>query len=339
MNNFEGKTVDIETEKYIKYAKRIIPIVLILIFAIVLLLNSVYVIENKENGVVLRFGTVSEEVTQAGLHFKIPFIDTVEKVDVKTVYTMEYGYSVVQEATTYSEAVYATNLEEATVIVDGANNNASIALIEVIIQYKKSRPVDYLFKVDDPEGTLRLALEDVIRTSVQSFTLDEAKTEKERIDETILPALQKRMDDYESGIEITSVKTQNVSFLDNVEAAYQEKENANQYKNSKQEDAERYYNTIIPQANAEAIQLVEEANSYKAQVIANANAGVAEFNALYTEYLNNPAILKEKYYIESMGEFLVNNNVVIDATNDGDIYKFYNFDENDVVKQEITENE
>ena len=220
--------------------------------------------------------------------------------------------------------------------MDAANNNASIALIELIIQYKIADPVDFLFRVDDVTGTLRLALEDVIRTSVQGYTLDQAKTQKELIDQDILPALQKKMDDYSSGIEIVLVGTQNVQFLPNVEGAYQQKENANQYKNGKVEDAQRYYNTVIPQAQAEAKQLEEEAYAYRAQTIANANAAVAEFNALYDEYLNNPGILKEKYYIESMTWFLQHNTIVVDSTSNGEIYKFYNFDQNEVVKEALT---
>ncbi len=81
--------------------------------------------------------------------------------------------------------------------------------------------------------------------------------------------------------------------------------------NGKREDAEKYNNTVIPQAQAEATKLVEDAYAYRAEVVANANAGVAEFNALYREYINNPDILKERYYIDSMTAFLSNNKIVV----------------------------
>jgi membrane protease subunit HflK len=334
-NNPEDKVIDIDVNKVEKKLLKIVPKIVIGLFLLVILVNSIYILDSKENAVVLRFGKITATVTEAGPHFKIPLVDRVRKVNVKNIYNMEYGYRTQTQGSETSEAVYADNAEEATVIVDGANNNASIALIEVIIKYKIADPAQFLFNVDDVEGTLRLALEDSIRTSMQSFTLDEAKTKKELIDVAVKPLLQKKMTDYESGIEIVQVGTQNVQFLPSVETAYQQKENANQYKNGKQEDAERYYNTVIPQAQGEAKQLVEQANAYKAQTIAEARASVAEFNALYEEYKNNPQILKEKYYIEAMTQFLKNNTIVIDTTQDGDIYKFYNFSDNNMVKEQI----
>lgn len=336
-NNEKDNVIDIDMKKMQKNIFRIVPIAVIIIVLVFAGLNSFYMLEDKESGVVLRFGRVHDVITTPGLNFKAPFIDTVEKVDVSSIYSMEYGYRTQRAGTTQQEAQYTDNDDEAQVIVDGANNNASIAKIELIIQYKVSDPVDYKFKVDDVEGTLRLALEDSVRTAVQSLTLDEAKTQKEIIDEAVLPALQKKMDDYEAGLEIILVATQNVQFLPSVEDAYQQKENANQYKNGKKEDAEKYDNTVIPQAQAEAKSLVESATAYKAETIAEANAGVAQFNALYDEYLNNPEILMERYYIEAMTVFLENNKVVIDGTGDEGIYKFYNLDDS-AIKENIINN-
>lgn len=327
--------IDINLEKIKGSARKIFAIAVTVIIALILLLNSFYVLENKENAVILRFGKISSVVTDAGLHFKIPLIEQVEKVDVQSVYSMEYGFRTAKKGTEYSQPVYEDYKEEATVIVDASNNNASIVLISIIVEYKKADAEKYLFNVDDVEGTLRLALEDVVRTTLQSFTLDDAKNRKEDIGKNIKPLLQKKMDDYDSGVLITSARTQNVEFLPNVENAYQQKENANQYKNSKQEEADKYLNTVIPQAEAEAAKLREEASGYKAERLANARAAVAEFNALYEEYKNNPNVLKEKYYIEAMSVFLKNNKVVVDLSANGDIYKFYNFDENNLVKEQI----
>ncbi len=327
-------TIDVDFEKMKKGVRRILSLVLIPLVLVVLGLNAFFILENKENGVVLRFGQLQEVVTKPGVNFKLPFIDTVTKVDVRTIYNMEYGFRTRDKNEYQSIASYEDQDAEAKVIVDGANNNASIALIELIIQYRIKDPVNFLYKVDDVTGTLNLALEDIVRTSLQSFTLDEAKTQKELIDESIKPRLQKKIDDYEIGIEIVLVGTQNVQFLPSVEEAYQQKENANQYKNGKKEDAEKYYNTIIPKAEAEARRLIEDANAYKAQVIAEANAGVAQFNALYAEYLQNPDIVRERYYIEAMTSFFQNNQVVISSSDDENIHKFYNFSEN-AVKNDV----
>ena len=332
----DDNVIDIDVEKIKKRTFTIIPIVFIVILAVILSTGSFYTLDSAENGVVLRLGKVSKIETQAGLHFKVPLIDSVRKVNVETYYNMEYGFRTQQQGTEYSAPVYGDVDDEAIVIIDGANNNASIAKIELIIQYKVDDPEAYLFKVDDVEGTLRLALEDVVRSSIQAFSVDEVKSKKEALDDIILPALQKKLDDYDTGLRIVLVGTQNVQFLDSVETAYQEKENANQYKNGKIEDGQKYENTVVPQAEAEAISIIEDANAYAATVKAEAKADVAQFLALYEEYKNNPEILRERYYLEAMGTFLIQNDIVIDLSDNDDIYKFYNMEQNNnAVKESI----
>ncbi len=322
-NDQDENVIDIDVNKLRNKTVRIVPIVVIILLLAYLVTSSVYTLDTKENGVIVRLGKFDQVVSTAGIHFKVPFVDRVYKVDVEKIYNMEYGYRTQQQGTEYSEPVYSDVDEEATVIVDGANNNASIALIELIIQYKISDPVDYLFKVDDVQGTLRLALEDVIRSSVQSFTLDEVKTKKDAIDQEILPVLQRKIDEYNTGLEIVLVGTQNIQFLPSVEEAYQQKENANQYKNGKIEEGERYENEVVPQAQAEARAIVENANAYSATVKADAKAEVAQFLAVYEEYKNSPEILREQYYLEAMREFVTNNEIVIDLTENQSFLKFY----------------
>lgn len=323
-NKDDDNVIDIDIQKLKNKGGKFIPIIVLLILAALLVMNSFYMLDAKEDGVVIRLGRYHETVEEAGLHFKMPLVDQVKKVNVQTVYNMEYGYRTVQQGNEYSEPVYQEVPAESNVIVDGANNNASIAIIELIIQYRVSDPFDYLYKVDAVEDTLRLALEDVVRSKVQAFTLTEVKTQKEAIDAEILPALQKKIEGYNTGLTIVKVSTQNVEFLPSVEEAFQAKENANQYKNGKVEDGEKYENTIVPQAQAEARAIVENANAYAATVKAEAKAEVAQFLALYEEFSKNEDILKERYYLDAMREFLANNEIVVDFTDSDSLLKLFN---------------
>lgn len=326
-NNQDNNVIDIDVQKIKDRSLKIIPFVVVLLLIGLFVTNGVYQLDAKEDGVILRLGKLYKVEEEAGLHFKIPLVDQVRKVNVETIYKMEYGFRTVQEGTEYSEPVYQEVEEESNVIVDGANNNASIAIIELIVQYKVEDPFNFLYKVDDVQGTLRLALEDVIRSKVQAFTLEEAKTQKEAIDAEILPALQKKIEGYNTGLKITKVSTQNVEFLPSVEEAFQQRENANQYKNGKVEDGEKYENTIVPQAQAEAEAIVQEANAYAATVKSAAKAEVAQFLALYEEYSKNEDILKEKYYLDAMREFLGNNEIVVDFTDSDSLLKLFNMDQ------------
>lgn len=304
--------------------KKITGALLFILVIAVMVLGSIYRLETGTVAVITRFGDVKGVNESAGIHFKIPFIDRVQKVDVQTVHKMEYGYRTEQIGSTAGSPEYTGEQAEEQVIIEAKRNNASIILLNLIVRYQVEDPINYLYEVDDLEGTMRLAIEDVVRSTLSSFTIDEALENKELIDEAILPRLQKKLDKYRSGIKIVQVTTQNVSLLPAVEETRQKVEESNQYKQGKEEEAQKYRNTVIPKAEAEATKLYEDAKGFNAEVIANAKADVSEFEALYSEYIQNPDLVKEKYYIEAMQEVLKNNNLVIDQTGSDGLLKFYN---------------
>ena len=100
------------------------------------------------------------------------------------------------------------------------------------------------------ENTIRLVLEDALRNTLQTVSLDQALTDKLSIDAEIKPEVQRKLNSYEAGVEIIEVKTQNTSLLDSVDTAYREIEKANQYRNAKIEEAQKYTNTVVPTAEA-----------------------------------------------------------------------------------------
>ena len=325
IDNNEENVIDIDSKldmnNFKKNGRGAIVLGLIIALGVLTIFQGVYKFDSGKQAVVLRLGKVQSVIETAGIHFKVPYIDQVQIVDVQKVHKMEYGYRAIKEGTEKSEPVYQDVPEEATVIVDASNNNASIALINMAIQYKVNDPVNYLYKVDDIEGTLRLVLEQILRDTIQEYTLEETRTQKQKLDSEIFPQLQQKMNDYQSGLTIERVDTQNIQLLPSVQTASEQKENANQYKNGKIEEAVKYKNTIVPQAEAEAIKLTEDAKGYKAEVVADAKASVAQFNALYEEYINNKEIVKERYYLDAMNELLGNNKIIIDISKDDNIIK------------------
>lgn len=314
---------------------KIIKLSAVILVIIVAIIGSLYKLDTGWNAVIMRFGKLETIETQPGFHFKIPIIDTVQKLNIAQIHKLEYGYTTIVEGNEKREPQYSDNYEEAMVIVDAKSNNSSAVLINLVVRYKVENPADYLFKVDDIQGTMKLALEDVVRNTVQVFSLNEALTNKAAIDAEITPELQKKLNEYEAGVRIVEVKTQNTMLLPEVNKAYEAVEEANQYKNGKIQEAIQKRNTIIPQAEAEYTRMLESAKGYKAETIARAKASVAEFNALYQEYLKNPTVVKERYYIEAMREFFKNNDVIVDMTNEQGVYKFYNMENDLQVKKQI----
>lgn len=301
-----------------------------------ILFGTVYKVDIGWNAVITRFGEVVKIETKDGLHAKLPFIDKIAKVNVQQISKLEYGYRTVVEGNERNNPEYQDVLDEAMVIVDAKGNNSSVVLTNIVVRYKITDPYKYLYKVDDIEGTMMLALEDCVRNAAQVFTLNEALTNKSLIDDEIFPEYQKVLNQYDAGIQVVEVKTQNTELLSEVDQAYQQVEEANQFKNSKIQEAMKMKNMLIPQAEAEAKKLTEGAIGDAAITIANAKASVAQYNSLYEEYIKNPDVVREKYYVEAMKEFIKNNKVVVDLTENGGVYKFYNMDQN-AVKQQLAQ--
>jgi len=319
-----------------KLVKRIAIVAVIGWIAINLLFGIIYKLDIGWNAVVTRFGKVVKIEAKDGLHVKLPFIDRLEKVNVQEIRKLEYGYRTVVEGNERRNPEYQDVMDEAMVIVDAKGNNSSVVLTNIVVRYRITDPYKYLYKVDDIEGTMMLALEDCVRNAAQVFTLNEALTNKSLIDNEIFPEYQKALNQYDAGIQVVEVKTQNTELLPEVDQAYQQVEEANQFKNSKIQEAMKMKNMLIPQAEAEAKKLTEGAMGDAAITIANAKASVAQYNSLYEEYVKNPDVVREKYYVESMKEFIKNNKVIVDLTQKGDIYKFYNMDQN-AIKQQLAQ--
>lgn len=318
-----------------KKLKGIIGLVILIVVALVVAKSGFYKLDSGYYAVVTRFGEVHHVETEEGFKFKIPVIDNAIKVNVEERHKMEYGFRTTVGGNENRAPEYADYSEEALVIVEATGDNSSLILTELIITYKVNDAVNYLFNVDDVEGTIRLALESVLRDIIAKHSRDEALLEKQVIDSEIMPTLQKKLNGYGTGVLVTEVKTQNNTLLPSVEEAYRQVEQSNQLKNAKLEQAQKYRNTVIPAAEAEAASVIEKAKSYRADVLSKARSEVAQFNALYSEYQKNPDIVKEQYYVQTMTKFLENNKIVIDGTSGDSIYKFYNMEDSGTTQQKV----
>ncbi len=334
--NDDEVIIDLDKSKNLKTIgkqfKQSFTWILTILIVLILLLASIYRLETGTVGVITRFGAIIGTNERAGIHLKMPFIDHVAKVDVESEHAMEYGYRTAVSGTTTSTPSYEDQNAEGLVIIQAQQNNASIILLELVVRYQIDDPINYLYKVDDLEGTMRIALEDIIRNILPTFTIDDALERKSMIDAAILPLYQEKLNQYEAGIDILQTTIQNVSLLPTVEETRQKVEESNQYKQGREEEAQKYANTVLPKANAEATRLLESAKGFSAQVIAQANADVAEFDALYSEYIQNPEVVKERYYIEAMQQVLLNNNLVIDQSSNGNFLKFFDVNESQAMK-------
>jgi membrane protease subunit HflK len=264
--------------------------------------SGFYVVQQAERGVVLRFGKL-QAVTDAGLHWHLPFpIESVEKVNVQQVFAFEVGYRSNERTGRVSPVP-----KEALMLTEDEN----IVDIEFAVQYRISKPDDYLFNVKDPELTVAQATESAIREVVGKSTLDHVITAG-RVDvaNKTQELLQEILDRYKAGITVTTAKMQKAQPPEQVKAAFDDAVKAREDEQRFRNEAQAYANDILPRARGKAARLIQEGEGYKASVIARAQGDAQRFLQVAREYVKAPNVTRERLYLETMENVLSNSTKI-----------------------------
>ncbi len=308
--------------KYKEMKKGLSIILCVAVLAVLLASGSFYRVGQGEEALVITLGRVTD-TKGPGLYWKIPLIQSIISESVTTIHTCEYGYRTTQSGSAGTAAKYADVEDESVMLT----NDDSIVSIEAIYQYTIRDVKQYAFDIDDPEGTLQLAFEAIIRRNIQNRTLDDALLNKEEIEQQVLPDFQALIDTYEMGVKINDVRIQNITVPADVASAYEDVNNANNEKTKRLDEAEKYANEILPTARSKAYQTVQEAEGYKAETIAEAESEVAVFKAVYEKYRSAPEITRTRLLIETMERILENSGRIIVAEPESDVVKILNVDD------------
>ena len=208
-----------------------------------------------------------------------------------------------------------TDVNDEALMLTGDDN---LVRVEAVCQYSVRDAQSYLYEVDKPESTMKLAFETALRRNIQNKALDDALLNKATIEQEVIPDFQRMLDSYGIGVTVREIRIQNITVPTEVNAAYEDVNNAKNEKTRKLDEAEKYSNEVIPVARSEAYQMVQEAEAYKSEVISQATGDVANFNSVYEEYVSSQSITRKRLMIETMERILENadSKVVIDG--DGD---------------------
>ena len=290
--SFNGNEKNVQDLK--KFAKYI-PAVLIVAFALVLALTCFYTVDDKEQAVVTTFGKVTD-VTDAGVHFKLPFgIQQVKKVEVNVYQKIELGYRSENDG-------YTVKTNESTMITGDYN----IVNVDFFVEYKVSDPVKYLYASNDAELILRNLIQSQVRNVVGSSSVDSVLTDgKENIQMQVKDLVTNILAEYDIGLTLIDVRIQDSEPpTQQVIEAFKAVETAKQQAEAVINDAKAYENAQIPQAEAQADQLIQNAEYLKVKRINEAKEAVALFNAMYEQYALNPQITRSRMYYEAISEIL-----------------------------------
>lgn len=288
----------------------LVLIALALIAALVA--GGLYRVGQGEQALVITFGKVTG-TNGPGLYWHMPGVQQIIAESVTTIRDVEYGYRTSKTASRTSNAEYTDVMEESVMLT----NDNSIVQLEAIYQYTIRDVKQYVFDVVDPEKTMHLAFEAILRRNIQSRSLDEALLSKDLIEQEVLPDFQALIDSYEMGVKINGVHIQNITVPSAVIANYEDVNNAKNEKARRLDEAQTYENKVLPLTRSQAYQKTQSAQAYKASEVAKAEAEVALFRAVYERYQAQPDITRDRMIIETMESILgeAGKIVVVDQSN------------------------
>lgn len=270
-------------------------IVLLIVGALVVwfAFDSFTVIEERERGVVLRFGKYERQMNP-GLNFKFPRpIEEVRKVDFTSVRSVS---------------------EEARMLT----RDEALVLISFNVQYRVQDPRQFLFGTRDPDETVSQTAEAAVRQVIGANTLDEILIgQRAALVTEARGLLQNSITNYGTGIEVTEVSFQRVEPPPEVKAAFDDAIAAREDRQRLEREAEAYASRVVPEARGAAARVTVEAEGYKEATIARAEGEAARFSLLVDEYRKAPEVTRKRLLLETMEEVLADNPKVMIDVRDG----------------------
>lgn len=304
-----------------------------------IVLSNIYTVPQNSVGIEKLLGRYYT-TTNPGPHMTIPFMQEVTKVENKTIFSEAFGFRNLKpgvksqyigraeitegkiEESDLREIIENEGLSAEGDIKESAskilreeylklNGDLSMADVEWVVQYRISDPVAYSFNIKSPRKTLRDLSESVMSSAAGDASIDEILTiGRKDIETYVKQELQKKLNNYNFGLEITLVQLQSSNAPERVRQSFNDVNTALQTKQQKINNAQQEYNKVIPEAEGKALAQIQQALGYKTQRINNALGDVARFQEVYSEYKNAPGVTRTRMYLEAMPNVLDNAKAI-----------------------------
>ncbi len=270
--------------------------------------SGFYIVNEGQEGVVLRFGKFVE-TTQSGPRWHLPYpIESAEVVNVKQVRTVEVGYR---------NNVKSKVLKESLMLTDDEN----IIDVQFAVQYILKSPNDFLFNNRGTEDSVLQAAESAIREVVGRNSMDFVIFEgRADVAARAQKLMQEILDRYGTGISISKVTMQNAQPPEQVQASFDDAVKASQDRERQKNEGEAYANDVIPRARGMAARLMLEAEGYRSRVIEQSQGDASRFRQVVAEYSKAPRVTRDRLYIDTMQQVLSNTSkILIDQKSGGNM--------------------
>jgi membrane protease subunit HflK len=295
------------------------PVILVAVLALVVVFAAYFFftfrVQPNEVGVVLRFGAYARDA-QPGLNFRLPYpIETVYTPQVTTLNRVIIGQSSDDSNSS------GRDIPEESLMLTGDEN---IVDIDFAVFWIINSAPDYLFNMQDPEGTVKAVAESAMREVVGESNIQPLLTQARQITETKVEQLmQQALDEFHAGILITQVQLLKVDPPADVIAAFRDVQAARADADRAQNEAQTYANKVVPGAKGQAAQITAAAAAYRDRIIAEAQGQADRFKKVYDSYKSAPDITRQRMYLETIEQVLSGvDKVVVDKSAGGNMVPY-----------------
>jgi len=260
--------------------------------------SGFFKVEPDELGAVLRFGKYTRDA-QPGLNYHLPYpIETVLTPKVTRVNRIDIGMRLIEDPRRTSQQI--RDIPEESLMLTGDENIVDVD-VSVFWQVKVGGAKDYLFNIQNPEGTVKAVAESAMREVVGRSDIQPILTgARQSIETSVHELMQKVLDTYQAGVQVTQVQMQKVDPPAQVIESFREVQAARADLVRLQNEAETYANQKVPEAKGAASKILQDAEAYKSQTVAEATGQASRFGKVYEEYKKAPQVTRQRIYLETM---------------------------------------
>jgi membrane protease subunit HflK len=292
-------------------------IVLIVLAAIVVWgFSGFFRVEPDELGVVLRFGKYTRDA-KPGLNYHLPYpIETVLTPKVTRVNRIDIGMRLIEDPR--RGGTQLRDVPEESLMLTGDENIVDVD-VSVFWQVKSGGAGEYLFNIQNPEGTVKAVAESAMREVIGRSEIQPILTgARQTIETAVHDLMQKVLDTYQAGIQVTQVQMQKVDPPTQVIDSFRDVQAARADLERAQNEAQTYANRVVPEARGRAAQIQQSAEAYREQTVAEAKGQAARFSQVYEQYKKAPQVTRQRIYLETMERvFGGTDKILLDSNQQG----------------------
>jgi membrane protease subunit HflK len=270
-------------------------VLLVLALIVVWMLSGFYRVNTDEQGVVLRFGKFVY-LTQPGLNYHWPYpIETALTPKVTRVNRIDVGIRVLEDP---RRGTTARDVPAESLMLTGDEN---IVDVQFSVFWVIGNAPDFLFNVQQPEGTIKAVAESAMREVIGRNQIQPILTgARQAIETGVQDLIQKTLDEYKSGVRITQVQLQKVDPPQQVIDAFRDVQAARADAERLQNEAQAYANRVVPEARGDAARVIQAAEAYRERTVFDARGQADRFLKIYQEYAKAPEVTRRRMYLETM---------------------------------------